>query len=144
MKPVAFTLIFVSLYFGFSIFAAIKQSKDVKSEVKQEVNAKAFSDNNGILDIQALSEGKKDMIFSLVLDGKKYLGTVKVFESTEQYIKIIGIFDSKDGGFGIVLQKESITGNASVGADEYGLFLNKEKAGIQFKKKVKKEESENI
>jgi hypothetical protein len=144
MRPLAFTLIIISIYFGLSIFASIKQSKDVKTEVKQEVNAKAFSDNNGILDIQALSEGKKDMVFSLVLDGKKYLGTVKVFESTEKYIKIIGIFDSKDGGFGIVIQKDSITGNASVGADEYGLFLNKEKAGIQFKKKIKKEEPENI
>jgi hypothetical protein len=144
MKPVAFTLIIISIYFGLSIFASIKQSKDVKTEVKQEVNAKAFSNDSGILDIQALSEGKKDMVFSLVLEGKKYLGTVKVFESTEQYIKIIGIFDSKDGGFGIVIQKDSITGNASIGADEYGLFLNKEKAGIQFKKKVKKEEPENI
>jgi hypothetical protein len=111
-----------------------KVEKDEKSNVSQ------FSNSDGILDLTKIGNSKKEEKFSLTINGKSFLGTVKVVETATTYVKIIGIFDNKEGGFGMIFQKESISGNATINDVEYAIDLDKEKGGVYFKRKEKKED----
>jgi hypothetical protein len=114
--------------------------KKAGTNVEEKIDATQFTDKDGILDLQKIGNSKLGEKFAMVLDGKSFLGSIKVLENTPTYVKVIGVFDTKDGGFGLVFQKETLTGNASFNDIEYVLALNKDKGGVYFKKKENKED----
>lgn len=117
-----------------------KAETKAETKVEEKNDVIQFTDKDGILDLQKIGNSKLGEKFAMVLDGKSFLGSIKVLENTPTYVKVIGVFDTKDGGFGLVFQKEALTGNASFNDIEYVLALNKDKGGVYFKKKENKED----